>query len=311
VTSHRTALPPPTPRQRRSRLAARLSLVVLAAAAAAVYSRLGDEYPPAAAVDPARHATVAVFGATGLVGEGVFDAMLRDGRVRSVHVVTRRRTPAIDAAAATGRVAVWTHSDFLDYSALAPMLTDVDAVYWALGTSAFNVSDEEYSRIHVDFPTRFVDAWLTARGRSARLSFHLVSGSGASRHSWFHWAREKARAEQALFEMAAGTGLRVVSYRPGGVLREGARARWYTSPFWIFRPLKRAIEPSAIGEAMLEVTARGSDVPDGVLENRDLLRFANAYRARRATDAGGGVRLHRPMRREERRLSASSPPSSS
>ena len=273
---------PPTLARRRSPSAgARLSLVVLVVAAAAVYSRLGVEYPPPGDTDPSRHATVAVFGATGLIGEGVLDAMLRDPGVRAVHVVTRRRTPAIDTAAATGRVTVWTHTDFLDYSALAPMLTDVDAVYWALGTSAFNVSDEEYSRIHVDYPMHFVGAWLTARGRLAPLSFHLVSGSGASRRSWFHWAREKARAEQALFETAAGTGLRVVSYRPGGVLREGARARWYTSPLWILRPLKRAIEPSAIGGAMLEVTARGSVVPDGVLENRDLLRFASAYRARR------------------------------
>ena len=93
---------------------------------------------------------------------------------------------------------------------------------------------------------------------------------------------EKARAERTLGRDAAGTGLRVVSYRPGGVLREGERARWYTAPFWVFRPLKRAIEPTAIGEAMLEVTARGSDVPGGILENRDLLRFANGYRARHA-----------------------------
>ncbi len=174
------------------------------------------------------------------------------------------------------------HTDYLNYAPLASMLADVDAVYWALGTSAVNVSDEEYSQIHVDFPVRFVAAWLEARGPRAPLSFHLVSGSGASEQSWFQWAREKARAERTLVRDAAGTGLRVVSYRPGGVLREGERARWYTAPFWVFRPLKRAIEPTAIGEAMLEVTARGSDVPGGILENRDLLRFANGYRARHA-----------------------------
>jgi hypothetical protein len=108
-----------------------------------------------------------------------------------------------------------------------------------------------------------------------------VSGSGASSDAWFHWAREKARAERTLFELAAGTGLRVLSHRPGGVLREGARARWYTAPFWLLRPTKRAIEPTAIGQAMLEVTARGAQVPNGsVLENRDLLRLSNGYRAR-------------------------------
>lgn len=267
---------------RRRRLAFGVLVAALVLGAVLVYPRLGDEYPePAVNLDTGRHARVAVFGATGLVGEGVLTAMLRDPAVRDIHVVTRRRTPEIDAAAATGRVIVHLHTDFLDYAPLAPVLAEADAVYWALGTSAFNVSDDEYSAIHVDYPVRLVTAWLAARGPTAPLSFHLVSGSGASSDSWFHWAREKARAERTLFELANGTGLRVVSHRPGGVLREGARARWYTAPLWILRPIKRAIEPTAIGQAMLEVTARGTQIPSGsLLENRDLLRLSNAYRAR-------------------------------
>lgn len=263
----------------------RLALVVLVLVALLcvyAYPRLGDELPePATSIDAARHARVAVFGATGLVGEGVLQAMLDDAGVRAVHVVTRRRTPEIDAAAATGRVTVWQHTDFLDYAALAPMLAEVDAVYWALGTSTWNVTNDEYSAIHVDYPARFVTAWLAARGPQAPLSFHLVSGSGAAADAWFHWAREKARAEQTLFQLAGGTSLRVVSHRPGGVLREGARAQWYTAPLWGLKSIKRAIEPTGIGQAMLEVTARGPQVPSGtILENRDLLRYANGYRAR-------------------------------
>jgi len=270
------------PSRRRWRFAFRLLVAATALGAVAVYPRLGDEHPePAVDLDTGRHARVAVFGATGLVGEGVLTATLREPAVREIHVVTRRRTPEIDAAAATGRVIVHLHTDFLDYAPLASMLAGTDAAYWALGTSAFNVSDDEYSAIHVDYPVRFVTAWLAARGRTAPLSFHLVSGSGASSDSWFHWAREKARAERTLFELASGTGLRVVSHRPGGVLREGARARWYTAPFWLFRSIKRAIEPTAIGQAMLEATARGAQIPSGsVLENRDLLRLSNGYRAR-------------------------------
>lgn len=271
-----------TPSRRRRRLALRLLVGAVVVGAVAVYPRLGDEYPaPAANVDVGRHARVAVFGATGLVGEGVLAATVQDPAVREIHVVTRRRTPEIDAVAAAGRGIVHLHTDFLDYAPLAPVLAEADAVYWALGTSAFNVSDDEYSAIHVDYPVRFVTAWLAARGRTAPLSFHLVSGSGASSDAWFHWAREKARAERTLFDLADGTGLRVVSHRPGGVLREGARARWYTAPFWLLRPIKRAIEPTAIGQAMLEATARGAQVPNGsVLENRDLLRLSNGYRAR-------------------------------
>lgn len=271
----------PVPSRRRARLFLRLALLTVVLTGAYAYPRLGEEFPePAATIDPARHATVAVFGATGLVGEGVLDAMLHDPGVRAIHVVTRRHTPEIDAAAATGRVTVWLHSDYLDYSTLAPMLAQIDAAYWALGTSAFNVTNDEYSMIHVDYPVRFVTAWLAARGPQAPISFHLVSGSGASATSRFHWAREKARAEQTLFQLVNGTALRVVSHRPGGVLRTGGRAGWHTAPLWALRPIKRAIEPTAIGQAMLEVTARGSLVPAGILENRDLLRYSNGYRAR-------------------------------
>lgn len=275
-------MPDPLPSRRRfGRMALGLAAPVLVLLGAYVYPRLGDEFPePAASLDPSRHARVAVLGATGLVGEGVLAAVLDDPDVRAVHVVTRRRTPEIDAAASSGRLTVWLHTDYLDYAPLAPMLAEVDAVFWALGTSAVNVSDEEYSHIHVDYPQRFVTAWLAARGPGAALSFHLVSGSGASSGSWFHWAREKARAEQTLFALTPGTGLRVTSDRPGGVLREGTRARWYTAPLWLLKPIKRAIEPTAIGQAMLEETARGPLVPFRILENRDLLRYANGYRAR-------------------------------
>lgn len=248
--------------------------------------RQGDVTPlPPASTDPARHAQVAVFGATGLIGEGVLAAMLHEPDVQRVHIVTRRRTPDLDAAAATGRAIVHVHEDFLNYSALGPVLANVDAVYWALGTSAFNVSDEEYSRIHVDYPLQFVAAWLAARGDRAPISFHLVSGSGASPDSWFHWAREKARAEALLAQRAAGTSLRVVSYRPGGIMRVGARARWYTEPIRLLQPLTGALAPETIGQAMLEVTARGPGGSGGVLDAREMARYASAYRVRRGAIA--------------------------
>lgn len=258
-----------------------VAALALLVSGAYLYPRSGTGMPePAADLDIRRHTRVAVFGATGLVGEGVLAAMLRDPGVQTVHVVARRRTPELDAAAATGRARVWLHLDYLDYAALAPMLAEVDAVYWALGTSTWNVTNEEYSTIHVDYPARFVSAWLAARGTQAPMSFHLVSGSGASAGAWFHWAREKARAERTLATLANGTGLRVVSYRPGGILRTGARDRWYLAPLRLLKPLGRAIEPTEIGAAMLEVTARGSQTAGAILENGDLLRYSRAYHAR-------------------------------
>lgn len=71
-----------------------LSLAILALGAALATVPLGDEYPPAAMTDPSRHKVVAVFGATGLVGEGVFEALRRDPDVRMVRQRLPRASPS-------------------------------------------------------------------------------------------------------------------------------------------------------------------------------------------------------------------------
>ncbi len=46
----------------------------------------------------------------------------------------------------------------------------------------------------------------------------------------------------------------------------------------IFLPTKISIEANAVGEAMLEVTARGEVTNGRVLEHRELVRLAAGYR---------------------------------
>lgn len=274
--------PPPRPRRRWLRVVGATIAVFLAVIVAFGLSRLGEELPPPAADrQPVRAATVAIFGATGRVGEGIFAAAVHDSAVKRVHVITRRSTPDIDRGVASGKVQATTHTDYLDYSAIAGVLDSVDVVYWAIGTSTLNVDDAEYSRIHVDFPKAFVTQWLARRGKQAALNFHYVSGQGSSPDAWFHWAREKARAERELTAMAGGTQLRVVSYRPAGVVpletSEDFTTRFRVTST-IFLPTKISIEARSIGEAMLEVTARGDGTNGRILENRELLSLASGYR---------------------------------
>ncbi|MBL8981064.1 MAG: hypothetical protein JNL26_02715, partial [Gemmatimonadetes bacterium] len=74
----------------------------------------------------------------------------------------------------------------------------------------------------------------------------------------------------------------VVSYRPAGVAPVegnadfGTRYR-LTNP--IFLPTKISIEANSIGEAMLEVTARGEVTNGQVLVHRELIRLAAGYRS--------------------------------
>lgn len=265
-----------------------VTLAILSAVVVAVLAVLpqgSDTMPPPAKVfEPSRHRVVAVFGATGTVGDGLLKAVMNDPDVEKIHVITRRPSPRIEEGAASGRITVTTHTDYLDYSSLGEIFPEVDAVFWAIGTSTRNVSKEKYGVIHVDYPVAFVEAWLTA-GKEGDLSFHYVSGSGAKNDSNWHWAREKERAERVLFNLAEATKVRVVSYRPAAVIHTAERAGLGDSLMqFVLGPFKLTVKSTAIGRAMLEVSARGGEVGNGtILENADILMYANGYSNRAAS----------------------------
>lgn len=225
---------------------------------------------------------VAVFGATGTIGDGLLKAALDDPMVEKIHVVTRRPSPRIEQGVESGKVEVTLHTDYLDYSAIQESLADVDAVYWAIGLSAVGLDQERYREIHHDFPLRFVAAWLNS-SRQEEVSFHYVSGSGAKAESRMMWAREKAYAEAELTKLAEGTNLRVVSYRPAFIRPTEAEAHaGHKLLHAIFRPIGGSVAAESIGAAMLEISARGPGVPNGtILENKDINLLSEAYERRR------------------------------
>ena len=224
---------------------------------------------------------IAIFGASGTAGDGILKAALADPDVSNIHVITRRATLRIEAGVASGKVLMTKHLDYLDYSAVQDQFRDLRAVYWALGTSSRNVDDETYSVIHVDFPVQFVKDWLQASQRP-NISFHFISSSDISEDSSMHWAREKVRAEKELFALAEGTKLNVIAYRPDyiGPTEEEAHLGQKLL-YWFFAPVRAAVRAQQIGEAMLEVTARGDEFKNGdKLGTASILRYSDAYRRR-------------------------------
>ncbi len=271
-------------RLRKFALILAIFLAIVVAVFAVIPRGSHEMPPPAVDLETSRNTVTAIFGATGTVGDGLLKAAMNDPAVEKIPVITRRSTPRIEEGIASGLVTMTTHMDYLDYSSLRGVLAEVDTVFWGLGTSARNVSKPQYEVIHVDFPVAFGKEWIAAR-QEDELSFHFVSGGGAREDSRMHWAREKARAEQALFELAKGTNLRVISYRPGAVIHStelaGISDRLVQ---FFFEPFKLAVRSTTIGQAMLEVSARGSQLGNGtILENRDILMYANGYSARAAS----------------------------
>lgn len=68
------------------------------------YLTLGKLEPAAAGGrDKEANRVVMVFGATGSVGDGLLKAAIEDAEVEKIYVVSRRRSPRIDAGVASGR----------------------------------------------------------------------------------------------------------------------------------------------------------------------------------------------------------------
>ena len=257
----------------------------------AVLVNLLNDDTVAAAVDPQPVEVVAIFGASGTAGDGVLKAALADPNIRIIHVITRRITPRIQEGIDAGRVIATTHMDYLDYAGILELFRDVDAVYWAIGISALKVDEETYGLIHVDFPVAFLTSWLEV-SETDRATFHYISSSDISEDSSAHWAREKVRAENALFDIADGTTIDVIAYRPDYIGPTSEEAHLgQTLLYGFFAPAGVAVKALEIGQAMLEVSARGDEFGNGdKLYTGKIIRYSDAYERRREGSGDKGKR---------------------
>lgn len=221
---------------------------------------------------------IAIFGASGTAGDGIFKAALADPQIRKIHVFTRRSTPRIEQAVTGSKVEVTRHLDYLDYSGIHQKIAEIDTVYWAIGISSVGADKETYGRIHVDFPMQFVREWTSVSDKQD-LSFHFISSSDISEASDTMWVREKIRAEKSLFGFADGTSLRVIAYRPDYIGATPEEA-WFGENllYWFFRPVGAAVRATEIGKTMLELTARGSAFENGTkISTSDIVSYSKAY----------------------------------
>jgi hypothetical protein len=263
----------------RTVLLAPLVVLALAWVALAIYVATLDDAVPEPAATRAPPATIAILGASGTAGDGILEAALADPDVGTIRVITRRITPRMEGGIAAGKVEATIHLDYLDYTAVREQLADVDAIFWAIGISSVGVDEETYREIHVAFPRAFVEEWLSVTDRPAS-SFHYISSSDISADSSRMWARVKVEAENTLIELARDTRLRIVAYRPDYIRPTAAeRHLGQNLLYGFFAPLGAAVEATQIGQAMLEVAARGDEFANGdKLGTRRIIGYSDAYR---------------------------------
>ncbi len=131
---------------------------------------------------------ILLFGATGMIGQGVLRECLRDPAVEAVLSVARA-----PSGASHPKLRDLVHADFLDYSAIEAELKGWDACLWCLGVTSAGMDESGYARITVAFPV----AAATALARlNPRMTFVYVSGAGADGTvtSSVMWARVKGSA---------------------------------------------------------------------------------------------------------------------
>jgi uncharacterized protein YbjT (DUF2867 family) len=207
---------------------------------------------------------VLLFGATGMVGQGVLRECLLDPTVETVLAVGRRPTGATHP-----KLRELVGDDLTDLASAEDRLTGFDACFFCLGISSVGKGEEAYSRITYDLT-------VSVAQRLARLdpglTFVYVSGAGtdSTERGPRMWARVKGRTENALLRLPFKAAY---MFRPG-IIRplHGIRSktRGYRVLYAVLSPvvlLIAAVAPDSLtttekmGRAMIHVAQRGAPSP--------------------------------------------------
>jgi len=222
---------------------------------------------------------VLIFGATGMVGQGVLRECLLDRDVERVLAVGRARTGQEHE-----KLRELVHADLFDLSTIEGELAGHDACFFCLGVSSAGMSEKDYARVTFDL-TRAVASVLSRL--NPRMTFVYVSGMGtdSSERGRTMWARVKGRTENALLALPfkASYMFRPAFIQPmHGIVSHTRLYRVLYSVAGPLYPMWRALFPAwvstteKVGRAMIEVARQGS--PKRVLENADINALAGGPR---------------------------------
>lgn len=211
---------------------------------------------------------VVLFGATGMVGQGVLRECLLDPDVGRLLIIGR--TPSGQRHSKLNEI---VRVDLLNYSDIESELAGYDACFFCLGVSSLGLSEDRYRRITYDLT--LAAAYVLVR-LNPGMTFVYVSGVGTDPNSRTMWARVKGEAENALQQLPFRA---VYLFRPGIIVPlYGARSKTklYRALYAALAPLLPAIQrmfPShvttteQIGRAMLQAVRTGAPK---ILENRGI-----------------------------------------
>lgn len=214
---------------------------------------------------------ILIFGATGMVGQGVLRECLLAPDVERVVAVGRSATgqqhPKLQDVVV---------KDMYDYSVVEPQLQGFDACFFCLGVSSVGMKEDDYRRITYDLT--MAAATVLAR-LNPGMTFTYVTGAGtdSSERGSSMWARVKGATENALLRLPFKAAY---MFRPGVIQPlHGARSKTplYHGIYVVIAPLlslayllwpDKVTTTEQIGLAMLALARSGA--PKVVLDPADI-----------------------------------------
>ena len=214
---------------------------------------------------------VVIFGASGMVGQGVLRECLRDTGVERVLVIGRS-----SAGRQHDKLREVLVKDLFDVASYSSELNGLNACFFCLGVSSAGMSEAAYRHLTYDLT---VATAQELAARNSALCFVYVSGAGtdSTERGRTMWARVKGATENALLRMPFRSAF---MFRPGVIQPlDGIRSktRVYQMFYVVLGPvmslLRRAFPRSIsttreIGQAMLLVARNGWPRP--LLETKDI-----------------------------------------
>ncbi|GAB2617204.1 epimerase [Paractinoplanes abujensis] len=211
---------------------------------------------------------VVVFGATGMVGQGVLRECLLAPDVEEVLAVIRTPTGLTHPRLREVRL-----HDFADLEPIRDELRGFDACFYCLGVSSIGLDEAAYTRVSYDYP---MAAARTFAEVNPQTTFVYVSGAGTNAEGRQMWARVKGRAERDIIELLPDA----YAFRPAMIQpKHGIRSKtgWYNTLWTVTAPLMPLLDRVApqyvtstdrVGRAMLRAARIG--FPERIVENGGL-----------------------------------------
>lgn len=212
-----------------------------------------------------------LFGATGMVGEGVLYKALDHVDVESVLVIGRR-----SCGVNHPKLKELLHSDFYDFSAIEEQLSGYNTCWFCLGVTSVGKTEEEYRRLTYDLT---MQAARTLSKLNPGMTFCYISGTGTdgSEKGRVMWARVKGKTENDLRSLPFKAAY---AFRPGFIKPyKGLKHSYGVSKvLGGIYPLMRAVFPKYVCTledlALAMINAAKDGYLSPVLENLDIARLA-------------------------------------